>query len=399
VKNPLFLCGPANCGTNLVKAILGVNNKIHLESEPFLPIFQFLRTSIVKKNFKKNKSLKFDEPLFEYYFSNEKINQMSKIQKSNLRIKFEKKNISMLKKKIQNRMKDYVPHLKKNINDLKGGNFKEIFDNALKIIDKNHKKKNIKWVGWMDSWIEEFFPILAKEYKHSKFILIIRDPRASIASYRSGFKINVREKNMEPLTLSYLRSWRKQVAFSEYYKNHKSLKKRILEIKYEDLVKKPKIVTKKMCKFLEIKFSPEMLDTTNFMGLGTNTKKWKPNSNYKATPQTGIYKNSLYKWKKKLPNDLKNFIEFVVGPELKYFKYNKIYKNKYTKLEYKNIIRFHSDEHKKSKGWRTNNNKPEVDIHYEVIRNKLIKEKKINEKTTKEYFLFDEIYQKLKKII
>ena len=56
-------------------------------------------------------------------------------------------------------MKDYVPHLKKNINDLKGKNFKEIFDNALKIIDKNHKKKNIKWVGWMDSWIEEFFPI------------------------------------------------------------------------------------------------------------------------------------------------------------------------------------------------------------------------------------------------
>ena len=52
VKNPLFLCGPANCGTNLVKAILGVNDKIHLESEP-LPIFQFFQKSykntIIKK--------------------------------------------------------------------------------------------------------------------------------------------------------------------------------------------------------------------------------------------------------------------------------------------------------------------------------------------------------------
>ena len=40
MKNPLFLCGPANCGTNLVKAILGVNENVHLESEPFLPLFQ-----------------------------------------------------------------------------------------------------------------------------------------------------------------------------------------------------------------------------------------------------------------------------------------------------------------------------------------------------------------------
>ena len=88
MKNPLFLCGPANCGTNLVKAILGVNNKIHLESDPFLPLFQFLRTTIIKKNFKKYKNLKFDEPLFEYYFSDEKIDQMSTIQKINLIKKF-----------------------------------------------------------------------------------------------------------------------------------------------------------------------------------------------------------------------------------------------------------------------------------------------------------------------
>ena len=153
-----------------------------------------------------------------------------------------------------------------------------------------------------------------------------------------------------------------------------------------------------MCKFLRIKFSSEMIDTSNFMGLGKNTKEWKPNSNFKA-PQTGIYKNSLYKWKKKLPDNLKNFIEFVVGPELKYLEYNKTYKNKYTKSEYKNIIKFHSDDYKKNKGWKTSNSKPEVDIYYEMMRNKFIKEKKINEKLIKEYFLFNEIYLKLKKII
>ena len=64
-----------------------------------------------------------------------------------------------LKKKISNRMKDYVPHLIKDLGLIKGANFKKLFDNAIKLVDKHHDKKNIKWIGWMDSWIEEFFPI------------------------------------------------------------------------------------------------------------------------------------------------------------------------------------------------------------------------------------------------
>ena len=67
-------------------------------------------------------------------------------------------------------------------------------------------------------------------------------------------------------------------------------------IKYETLVQNPKIISKKMCSFLKIKYSDDMIDTSKFTGLGKNTKKWKPNSNFKS-PQRGIYKNSLYKWK------------------------------------------------------------------------------------------------------
>jgi len=287
-------------------------------------------------------------------------------------------------------MKDYVPHLIKDLNLINGKNFKEIFDNAIKLVDKNHSKKNIKWIGWMDSWIEEFFPILFKEYKNSKFILIIRDPRASIASYKNYFKKNNRS-NLAPLTLSYLRCWRKQVAFSEYFKSKKILKKRVFIIKYEELVNNPKKITKKMCNFLKINYSTNMIDTSKFMGLGKNTKKWKPNSNFKS-PQKGIYKSSLSKWKKFLNNDLKNFVEFVVGPELKYLGYKK----KYNKFNYKNILKFHLNDHKNNKGWRTTKNSPKVDINFEILRNKLLKEKDVDKNIIKNYFLFDEAYKKLK---
>ena len=83
MKNPLFLCGPANCGTNLVKAILGVNENVHLESEPFLPLFQYLRTEILKKKSKDTKT-KYTDPLFEYYFSKLDIDKIQTIQNSNL---------------------------------------------------------------------------------------------------------------------------------------------------------------------------------------------------------------------------------------------------------------------------------------------------------------------------
>ncbi len=390
VKQPLFLCGPANCGTNLVKAILGANSKVHLESEPFLPIFQFLRTTIIKKNFKNAKNLKFDEPLFEYYFSKEKINQLRKIQKSNLKIKFEKKNMPTLKKKIQRRMADYVPHLINDLDLIDGENFKEIIDNAIKIVDKNHSKKNIKWIGWMDSWIEEFFPILSNEYKNSKFILIIRDPRGAIASYKNYFKKNNRS-HLAPLTLSYLRCWRKQVAFSEYFKNKKILRKRVCVIKYEELVNNPKKLVKEMCKFLKINYSDNMIDTSKFMGLGKNTKKWKPNSNFKS-PQKGIYKSSIHKWKKFLNNDLQKFIEFVVGPELKYLGYKK----KIDNFNYKKIFKLHYNDHKTNKGWKTTKNSPIVDINFEILRNKLLKEKDVDKNIIKKYFLFDDVFKKLK---
>ena len=388
MKNPLFLCGPANCGTNLVKAILGVNENVHLESEPFLPLFQYLRTEILKKKSKDTKT-KYTDPLFEYYFSKLDIDKIQTIQNSNLKVKINKKQLNDLKKNVLKRMDDYVPHLKKDIKHLKGLNYKSVFDSAIKIIDKNHQKKNIKWIGWMDSWIEEFFPILAREYPKAKFVLILRDPRAAIASYKNYFK-KKGKPNFAPMTLSYLRCWRKQLAFIEYFKSLRFLRNRFVLIKYEDLVNNPKKIIKKLCIFLNIKYSSKMLDSENFMGLGKNTKKWTPNSNFNVK-RKGIYKNSLFRWKKNLSKEMLNFIQCIVGPELKFLNYEK----KIKIYDYNKILNFHKDDHKTLKGWRTSYISPEKDIRYDFNRNLILTNKKNNKKLIKYNFLFKEIYYKL----
>lgn len=389
MKNPLFLCGPAECGTNLVKAILGVNKKIHLESEPFLPLFQFLRTEIIKQNSNYKKSTRYTKPLSEYYFSNKDLELMNIIQNSNLKIEFKKDKLNHLKKQILKRMNDYVPHLKKDIHNIKGSNFKEIFDNAFKLIDKHHNKENIKWLGWLDSWVEEFFPILAKAYPSSKFILIIRDPRAALASSNNYYnKKNI--SSLAPLTLSFLRCWRKQVAMAEYFNSSSLLKNRCITVKYEDLVNNPKKITKKLCNFLNIKYSSSMIDTNNFMGLGHNTKKWVSNSNFNSK-QKGIYKTSLFTWKKHLDPIIKNFIELIVGIELKYLGYVKTLP-KLNKLSKKNIVSYHKHNFRTSKGWRTSTNMPSLDIRFELSRYKYLKYKKINNSEIKQNFLFKEAY-------
>ena len=389
MKNPLSLCGPAECGTNLVKAILGVNKKIHLESEPFLPLFQFLRTEIINQTSKYKKNIKHTEPLSEYYFSKEDLELMKIIQNSNLKVELKKNKLNHLKKQILNRMSDYVPHLKKNINDIKGLNFKEIFDNALKLINKNHNKENIKWLGWLDSWIEEFFPILAKAYPGSKFILILRDPRAAIASSNNYY--NKKDiLSLAPMTLSFLRCWRKQVAMAEYFNSTPLLKNRCITVKYEDLVRNPKKITKKLCNFLNIKYASNMIDSSNFMGLGQNTKKWVSNSNFNSK-QKGIYKTSLFKWKKHLDPIIKNFIELTVGIELKYLGYIKKLP-KLSKLSKSKIISYHEHNFRTSKGWRTSKNLPSSDIGLELSRYKYLELKKISNSEIKQNFLFKEAF-------
>ena len=113
---PLFLCGTARGGTNLVKAALGVNNDIVLESEPFLPIYTSLRDKIIKDN--DNPSLSYikpGSPLDEYYYLDAKLTAMEAIQNSSLNVDFDNLENQSLRSKITKRMNDYVPHLINNI--------------------------------------------------------------------------------------------------------------------------------------------------------------------------------------------------------------------------------------------------------------------------------------------
>ena len=389
---PLFLCGTARGGTNLVKAALGVNNDIVLESEPFLPIYISLRDKIIKDN--DNPSLSYikpGSPLDEYYYLDAKLTAMEAIQNSSLNVDFDNLENQSLRSKITKRMNDYVPHLINNIDLIAGNNYGEIFDSALECINLSHNINSSKWLGWLDNWVIEFFPLLAKYYNNAHFIVIFRDVRGAIASMFSRADKNFKA----PSTISFLRCWRKQVAFSAMMSESNLFNKRISFIKYENLVSDPEKEIAQLCSDLNIKYSSDMIDTKNFVGLGTNIKQWVPNSGYVDVPRTGIFNGSIERWRETLDETMISFIEFIAGPELKYLGYDLVNRDNYSKPKkrFYNII---LEENNNSLGWRTDNNDAALDFSFEILRHFCLANNLDDLNIIKRFFLFPKIYNDLK---
>ena len=106
------------------------------------------------------------------------------------------------------------------------------------------------------------------KYFNSKFIFMIRDPRAQIAGSLRMFK---RSKNV-PINFQIDMNLSCLVHARNFFK--KMTKKKILILKNEDMHKKLKPEMKKLSKWLNIQFSKSLLQST-FLG-----KKWIGESGY-----------------------------------------------------------------------------------------------------------------------
>ena len=96
---------------------------------------------------------------------------------------------------------------------------------------------------------------VAKFYPLSKFIILYRDPRdQALARFKMFEKLN---KQKDYYQIAHI--WK--YCYSKLHKlKNKIGINRFLEIKYEDLVSNPDIELKKICSFLDIRYSKEMLN-------------------------------------------------------------------------------------------------------------------------------------------
>ena len=262
--------------------------------------------------------------MYAYYpnFNNDRYSYQQKIKRIKLVLKKSlSKNLSyrIEKKKINIDIfinKILIKINKKNINDI----FK-IFSILKLEYNKFFKQNHKKYFVIKETSADICFNQIFKKNDQIKFLHLIRDPRDNFASLKSGHSSYYSKLGEDNLVLLSSMINRAKFDFDFIEKNKKIFgKKNYLVIKYEQLVKKPENVTKKICKFLKIKFNKILLKPTIFQ---SEIK----NNTFTKKKDTKINQRSVLRWKKELTKFEIDIINYYFKRDLK----------KYYKIDVKNI--------------------------------------------------------------
>ena len=146
------------------------------------------------------------------------------------------------------------------------------------------EKNDVYW-GWKDPMLTPHIFELAAAYPEAFFIVLVRDPRAVVASYIEnswGLGTNVYTGALR---------WKSEVSHQvTFFNSHKT---RCIFLKYESLVEDSESCLKRICEAIGVEFSKSMLDfyqqPLEFAQNASNVNTKKP-----------INRDSLNKWKRAL---------------------------------------------------------------------------------------------------
>lgn len=167
--------------------------------------------------------------------------------------------------------------------------------------------------------------------KRFKAFQLIRDPRAVLVSFK---KITF-EKNLKYINV--LLSW---IDSMRYLKKNKKIysSKRFLVIKFEDIHKNPKKISKKLSSFLNIPFDKNMIDEKLWPKLLKNNIYQVNISSFNKKKIFGFSEKRTSNWKEKILRWELALAQDLTGPYLKEFGYKKIKVNEKDLKEAYNIL-------------------------------------------------------------
>lgn len=251
---PLFVTGPARSGTTLLARMLGAHPQIDLAVDPYLPLFRSLRDAILRE-----RGLPVDPaaPLQDYYFDEGALAALDAVQEADLDLPLDPAELPALRERVAVRAAHESPALAARGSELAGSSYRELFGGALRLIG------GAAYAGWKEVWTVEFLAPLARTYPDARFVVVLRDPRAMLASLAA---IGAREPDQAAHAPSYLRHWRKHVALLERYRHDPQLAGRTCLVLYEQLVAEPERHATELCAFLGLPYEPRMLALGGWTG-------------------------------------------------------------------------------------------------------------------------------------
>lgn len=144
-------------------------------------------------------------------------------------------------------------------------------------------------------------PTIAQVFPDAVFICIQRDVRDVCLSLR-GLLWN-RDTMLESVW-----TWRNYVVKSETYR--RTLSDRYMEVRFEDLVLRPRDVLQSICRFLDAPFSPRMLSFHAEGAEALSAEPWTKNANRPVDP------SNVGKWRLQMSRGERWLIQTLVGTQL-----------------------------------------------------------------------------------
>ena len=392
--NHLFINGMARSGGNLMCNMLNVNQDVMIASDPYVELWRSMRNAFIDKNASANLLRTFDpkSPIQDHYFTDERIQLMDVVLNSDIKVEFDLNNWPELLERTIARARldagDLIPYLSK----LKGNTYREMIDNGFEIVAKARNGENKQWIGVKDSWTIEFLLPLARAYADARFIVLLRDPRAIISSM-----LGMKDKDPSQVahTLSYARHWRKYATFCTYFSTLPEFENRLCVLSHEQILNAPEETAQMLCSFLDIEYSPAMLDTENYVDYATG-KVWQGNSAYEQVT-TGISVSRATRWMDRLAPEIIKMIDFVCGPEMKLCGYQVLHDDVWPGVEVlEYVIRNHNEYSK----WRSDLGDPQKDFGFELFRKSLLalKVENLDSHLIRKSFLFEDIFMRLQDV-
>ena len=280
-KGPVFIVGKPRSGTKLIYSLLTNHPQIKLADEMQFLTFLFKKNKICKELKNYNNFSKFYNALSKsHYFSNKKR---------------QKKLISA--EKWYSLCEDYT--------------IEGVIEVLVRYYTKSLKNENIIWGIKSPNYINHIKEI-KKYFKHSKFIHIIRDPRDTAISAHKLWGTNI---------YRFAQRWYNDI--NTLIQDKKSFEYgTCLEIKYEDLVSRPKETINKVLRFLGLTENDKIL----FLK--------KPSENYgNAKGSLKIKSDNTNKYLSQMDHSVRLKIESITYPLLDYYGYRYSYQGENVRLK------------------------------------------------------------------
>jgi len=136
------------------------------------------------------------------------------------------------------------------------------------VYTKESQSQGKDYVFVKENRVFQFLPYLLSNFPESKYVYLVRDPRDVCLSFRKAKNIPVGLK-------SGLEIWLRDQ--TEFIKNYGFLKEsdKIIYIKYEDLINDVQKQLNKVCEFLGVDYSPNMLNFYSSDIARLNADKWQ----------------------------------------------------------------------------------------------------------------------------